>query len=174
MADEALIQRAQIRTLLQTARSDHLRTLRKWLERPGYGGSFLRGKVESVWDAEKGFKDFASFPDGQILPPRLTSYLAALLLHLSRAWSEWNREKGSNGDSNHIYTMGKNTHKHLANGIMTVISSILPVLPMVILFFIKRLLIRLILILVFTNVFAATLVFGMRIGPDQTLAITTA
>lgn len=170
MPDEALVQLAQIRALSQKARSGHLDTLRKWLERPGYGGSFLRGKVESVWDAEKGFEDFASFTDQQRLTPNLTSYLAALLLHIRREWSQWRCKKGSN----HIYTIGENTHQHLTNGMMTVISSILPVLPIVILFFIKRLLIRLIFILVFTNVFAATLVFGLRIGPDQTLAITTA
>jgi hypothetical protein len=57
---------------------------------------------------------------------------------------------------------------------MTVVSSVFPVLPIVILFFIDRLLVRLGLILLFTAVFAGVLVFGMRLEPDKTLAITTA
>lgn len=57
---------------------------------------------------------------------------------------------------------------------MTVVSSVFPVLPIVILFFVKRLLVRLALILVFIAIFAGVLVFGMRLEPDKTLAITTA
>ncbi|KAK5467240.1 hypothetical protein LTS15_000212 [Exophiala xenobiotica] len=166
--NEALIQHTQVRTLLQKARPDHLVTLRKWLERPGYGSSFLRGKVESVWDAEKGFEDFASFINQQTTSVGLTSHLAKFLLHVRRSWTRG--EKGST----HIYTIGEEAQERIANGIMTVVSSIFPVLPIVILFFIKRLLVRLVFILVFTTVFAATLVFGMRMEADKTLAITTA
>jgi len=62
----------------------------------------------------------------------------------------------------------------LAQGISVVISSILPVLPIVVLFFIKSLLVRIGLILVFTAVFAAVLVFGLKLGPEKVLTITTA
>ncbi len=166
--DEALIQHIEVRALSKKARPDHLVTLRKWLERPGYGNSFLRGKVESVWDAEKGFEDFASFINQRTTSIGLTSYLAKFLLHVRRAWM------GGENSSTHIYDIGEDAQQRIANGIMTVVSSIFPVLPIVILFFIKRLLVRLIFILVFTTVFAATLVFGMRIEADKTLAITTA
>jgi hypothetical protein len=168
MSDEAFIQHAQVRALSQKACSDHLVTLRKWLERPSYGSSFLRGRVESVWDAEKGFEDFASFVDQRTATTGLTSYLAKFLLHVRRSWM-----KGGKA-SNHIYTMGEDAQQRIAKGIMTVVSSIFPVLPIVILFFIKRLLVRLVFILVFTTVFATTLVFGMRMEPDKTLATTTA
>ena len=74
----------------------------------------------------------------------------------------------------HVYSLPEVSQAFIANGIMTVSSSVFPVLPIVILFFINRLLVRLGLILVFTAIFAAILVFGMRLDPDKVLAITTA
>ena len=62
---------------------------------------------------------------------------------------------------------------NVANGVVTVISSVFPVLPIVILFFIPQLIVRLALILVFTVVFAV-LVFSMHMNSDKVLAITTA
>ena len=168
MLDDALIRHAQVSSMMKSPRIEHLKNLREWLERPGYGGSFLRGKIESVWDAEKGFKDLASFEALQRRDAGLTLHLANLVLHLKRSWT------GTGKPSNQIYTVGESTHEWIADGIMTIISSIFPVLPIVILFFVNRLLVRLGLILVFTGIFAAVLVFGMRIESDKTLAITTA
>jgi hypothetical protein len=50
----------------------------------------------------------------------------------------------------------------------------LPILPIVILFFVQQLIVRLGLILVVTAVFAAVLVFGMNMNSDKVLAITIA
>lgn len=154
--------------MLQTSAPRHLDDLRKWLQRPGYGESFLRGKLEGVWDVEKGFDDFASFAELKSTTTGLTSHLANIILHLKRSFTSDERPE------NHIYTLSETTQQWMANGIMTILSSVCPVLPIVILFFITDLLIRLGLILVFTAVMAATLVFGMRMEPDRILAITTA
>jgi hypothetical protein len=48
------------------------------------------------------------------------------------------------------------------------------VLPIIVLFFISSLLVRIGLVFVFTAVFAAVLVFGLNLAPDTVLAITTA
>jgi hypothetical protein len=53
------MQQAKLGQLLSVPQTKHLQTLRKWLNRSEYGNSFLRGRVEGVWDAEKGFDDFA-------------------------------------------------------------------------------------------------------------------
>lgn len=62
---------------------------------------------------------------------------------------------------------------HVANGVLTVISSVFLVLPVVIIFFIPRLIAKLALILMFTVVFAGVLVFSMHMNSDRVLAITT-
>jgi hypothetical protein len=167
MADEALTSYAQTRGLL-SASPRHLDDLRKWLDRPEYGGSFLKGKVEGVWDAEKGFGDFASIVQHKTLTAGLTSHLGRLILHIKRSCTSQRKP------SNHLYTVSASTQQWLANGVMTVLSSVCPVVPIVILFFITDLLVRLGLILIFTAIMAGTLVFGMGMEPDKTLAITTA
>jgi hypothetical protein len=67
-------QYAKLSTILSKSPTKDLRSLRKWLERGGYGDNFLRGKVESVWDEDKGFDDLCSFEGGsqQIPGPRHT------------------------------------------------------------------------------------------------------
>ena len=132
-----------------------LRELQDWLNRPEYGGSFLRGTVEGVWDAEKGSDDFATFDAMQTSKNGFTAQLALVPLYLQRCISH--RKK----PTDHVYALADSSQQWMANGIMTVISSVFPVVPIVILFFVERLLIRLGLILVFTAVFSAVLVFGM-------------
>lgn len=145
-----------------------LRELQGWLNRPEYGGSFLRGTVEGVWDAEKGSDDFVTFDAMQTSKNGFMAQFALVLLYLQRCISH--RKK----PTDHVYSLADSSQQWMANGIMTVISSVFPVVPIVILFFVGRLLIRLGLILVFTAVFSAVLVFGMRMEPDKVLAITTA
>lgn len=145
-----------------------LRELQSWLSRPEYGGSFLRGTVEGVWDAEKGSDDFATFDAMQTSKNGFTAQFALVLLYLQRCISH--RKK----PADHVYSLADSSQRWMANGIMTVTSSVFPVVPIVILFFVERLLVRLGLILVFTAVFSAVLVFSMRIEPDKVLAITTA
>jgi hypothetical protein len=73
-----------------------------------------------------------------------------------------------------IYSLEESPRKGVANGVVTVISSILPVLPILMLLWVQHLLVRIGLILVFTVVFAALLVFGMHMDSDKVLAVTTA
>ena len=58
--------------------------------------------------------------------------------------------------------------------IVTTVSSMFPVIPIIILFFINKLLIRLGLVLLFTVLFAFVLVVGLGVDSDKTLAVTTA
>jgi len=162
------MQQAQLGQLLSAPPTNNLQTLRKWLNRSEYGNSFLRGRVEGVWDAEKGFDDFAAIQRTEWFSAGPSSLLTRLMLHVRRRFA---RHKQLHGQ---VYSLPEASQAFIANGMMTVISSVFPVLPIVILFFINRLLVRLGLILVFTAIFAAVLVFGMRMDPDKVLAITTA
>jgi hypothetical protein len=143
----------------------NLNSLRDWLDRPGYGDMFLLGDTEGVWDKEKAFNDFATLhktADG------ITENLLGLLVRYKRYLTSAKQPKY------HVYSLEESARISVANGVITVLSSVFPVLPIVILFFIQRLIVRLGLILVFTVVFAAVLVFGMNVNSDKVLAITTA
>jgi hypothetical protein len=154
--------------MLQKSHPKQLQSLRKWLEGSHYGNNTFRGRIEGIWDADKNFTDFVTFRDQQVTKLGLTAWLSELILHGKRWFSD------SSTSPDHIFALAASMEGWIASGIMTVVSSVFPVLPIVILFFVKRLLIRLILILIFTGVFAGTLVFGMHMDPDKTLAITTA
>ena len=62
----------------------------------------------------------------------------------------------------------------LAQGLSVVVSSLFPVLPILVFFFVQDMLVRIGLILAFTAVFATVLVFGLNMSPEKSLAITTA
>jgi hypothetical protein len=162
------MQQANLGQLLSAPQAKNLETLRKWLNRSGYGNSFLRGRVEGVWDAEKGFDDFAAIQRTRWFSSGPSSLLVRLMLHARRRFA------GHKQPHSHVYSLPEASQAFVANGIMTVISSVFPVLPIIILFFINRPLVRLGLILVFTALFAGILVFGVRLDPDKVLAITTA
>jgi hypothetical protein len=169
--DEALTQQASLSTSLAKPRSRDLNSLRKWLNRKGYGNGFLAGKTEDAWDIEKGFHDFRSIRNTTVsdfTDSNLTYFVSVILLHLKRLFTS----KAS--PESHVYGLAGSTPERIASGIVTVVASICPVLPIVILFFIPSPLVRLGMILVFTAILTFVLVFGMQMRPDKVLAVTTA
>ena len=142
----------------------NLDTLRDWLDRDGYGNMFLLGDTEGVWDKEKGFRDFITFQNSN---DSVTESFSGWLVRIKRHLTSAKQPKY------HVYSLGDSSRAIVANGIVTVISSVFPILPIMILFFISRLIVRLGLILVFTVVFAALLVFGMNMRSEKVLAVTT-
>ena len=143
----------------------NLDCLRDWLDRDGYGNRFLLGTTEGVWDKENSFNDFSTFhstSDG------ISESLAAFLLRCKRHLTSAHQPQY------HVYSLEDSSRMRVANGVVTVVSSLLPVLPLVVLFWIHDLIVRIGLILVFTVVFATLLVFGMHMDSDKVLAVTTA
>jgi hypothetical protein len=143
----------------------NLDTLRDWLDRDGYGNMFLLGDTEGVWDKERAFTDFMTF---QNTTDGITESFSGWLVRVKRYLTAAKKPKY------HIYSLEDSSRAGVANGVATVISSVFPVLPVVILFFVPTLIVRLVLILVFTVAFAAMLVFGMNMNSEKVLAITTA
>jgi hypothetical protein len=161
--DQALIQQTQISSL-NAPHSEDIHELRNWLGRPKYGSGFVAGSVEGVWDTERKNSDFVTF-----------QAVGGLAYEFSRFFLYLSRFLAPKQDiPDRVYHLNASPSGGFTNGIVTIVSSIFPVLPIIILFFIHRLLIRLILILAFTALFSAILVFGVRLKPDQVLAITTA
>lgn len=131
-----------------------------------FGDSFLSGKTEGVWDEEKRFRDFVVPKTEREVMDAFTEHTASFLLSL-KGWAQRNRRTK-------LLTISSPVMAKLSKALVTIIASIFPVLPIIILFFIDRLLIRLGLVLAFTACFALVLVFGLGIESGRTLAITTA
>ena len=146
-----------------------IRTLRDWLDREdAFGKGFLTGSLEDVWDIQNnGLKldEYMTFSNSG--SSGLVSPIASLLLSIQRLFTR-------NQALDRVFAMDNTDAGTLAQGMSIVISSLFSVLPIIVLFFIDRLLVRLALILVFTAVFAGMWVFGLGLGPEKVLTITTA
>ncbi len=97
-----------------------------------------------------------------------------LAARIAQAWIMLRPLLSRRREPDRVYSVSSSSEKRVAQGFSVVISSIFPVLPIVILFFVERPVVRIGLILVFTAVFAAVLVFGLKLEPEKVLAITSA
>ena len=166
--DKALLLQAQLANILRKPARRDVNTLREWLNTLEFGNMFLLADVEDVWDDERGFEDYTSFMHSENEVDGVTAHLSMFLLRLQRAFF------GKKYGKDHIFSLRDSVKRNITFGFLTAIASVFPVLPVVILFFVHQLLIRLVLIMVFTAIFALVLVFGMQLGSDKVLAITTA
>ena len=166
--DDAIIRYTAIGASTSTPSSRSIKRLRAWLENPEFGDSFISGKIEGVWDEDKRFYDFIVPNRGSETVDGITFQLTQLLTYLESFF----RRKRQPRDK--LHTISSGVKMRMDRAIVTTISSMFPVLPIMILFFINQLLVRLGLVLLFTVLFAFVLVFGLGIDPEKTLAVTTA
>jgi hypothetical protein len=145
-----------------------MKRLRQWLQTPEFGDSFISGRTEGVWDSDKNFHDFTVPNCGSETVDGLTFQLTSLLTYLESF------VKRSKQPDDELHSISGSAKIKLDRAIVTTVSSMFPIMPIIILFFINQLLIRLGLVLLFTVLFAFVLVFGSGIGSDKTLAVTTA
>ena len=78
------------------------------------------------------------------------------------------------GDESRIFSVDTSAGSRIMQALSVSIASSLPVVPIIVLFFVKSLLTRIALIFAFTGGFSLALVFGLNMKPDQVLAVTTA
>lgn len=147
--------------------------IHEWLNDMSLGAAFLAGDIEDVWTIELGdgkskaadVSDFYGLAEQSDLAFRIGSVVAWVHRLLFRSSSNVPRQP------HHIDT---SVYGALDQALTTVAASVLPVLPIIVFYFVKDLLLRIGLILVFTAVFSAILVMGLKVKPHATLAITTA
>ena len=131
--DQAVNRQVEIENDHRKPRRRDLVSLRGWFDDSKLGNCFLAGKTEDVWDQEKGVKDYvavAETGDG------LSSRLAWLYLALRRLTRH--RLKGSSQEDE-LESLGPRGFQHIVNGTLTVLASMLPVIPIVVLFVVRPL-----------------------------------
>ncbi|KAF4946800.1 hypothetical protein FSARC_14110 [Fusarium sarcochroum] len=147
--------------------------IHEWLNDMNLGGAFLAGDVEDVWTIDLGERrikaaevsDFYGFDDQSGVAFRIGSGVSWLHRLVFRSSGNEPRQP------HHIDT---SVYGPLDQAITTIVASVLPILPIVVFYFVTNLLVRIGLIIAFTAVFSAVLVVGLQIEPHATLAITTA
>ncbi|KAL9114907.1 MAG: hypothetical protein Q9227_001150 [Pyrenula ochraceoflavens] len=141
-----------------------IKRLQTWLSRKDLGGAFLEGSIEHLWTPDSKPEDFMTF----------TSQQGALASLWAEGLIKWLRFKSRRRSADTIYIVDTSSNSRIAQGISVILSSILPILPIVILFLIKSLIRRISFILLFTGISASILTFGLKMDADRVLAITTA
>ncbi|KAK5715185.1 hypothetical protein LTR17_016934 [Elasticomyces elasticus] len=161
--NEALDQYLKQEALPSPSKSS-LQACRKWLDLSELGASFLTDSEEDAWGPSIGNEEFMAFAPRQ----NITTFFATGLLGMWRLLHCWS------SSPTRIYSINSSDEGRIARGISVVVSSVFPILPIIVFYFVHSLLVRIGLILAFTAIFAGLLVFGMRLSPDKVLAITTA
>ena len=156
---------------IPSARRSNVATICEWLNSMHRGAAFLTGSVEDVWNVQLGTggqglansEDFYGFEDG-----------SGIVYRLGTAFAWMHRLAFSGGSQQQVHHIDTSTAGALARTISTIIASVLPVIPIVVFYFVEKLLVRIGLVIAFTAFFAALLVIGLQLNPDTTLGITTA
>lgn len=156
-------------------------TIHGWLEDEFQGAAFLMDTVEDVWTVEldqqkriaADASDFYGFEDESSFAFRIVSVVAWSHRFLSRLINRVSSDSDTD-EPPRIHHINTSVNGPIDQTITTVAASILPVLPIVVFYFVENLLVRIGLILVFTAVFSVILVWGFKIKPHASLAITTA
>lgn len=160
--------------------SRDLRMLREWLDnKTGYGRGFVLGQPDGIWDKERSMnadKNTDNIDDEYIEADYIalhnegyavrSNHVVTFLEKMKRCLTA--RKK----PPHQACSVGESMKRHIVEGMVTVTASIFPVLPILLFYFLESALIRVILVLIFTALFAATLTFGMHLEADRVLAIT--
>ena len=168
VTDEAVLRYTEFCSTARSPRSRSIRRLRQWLQAPEFGHSFISGKPEGVWDLNKDFHDFAVPDCGSEIIDGLTFHLTSLLTYPDSFF------KRGKQPYDELHSISGPAKFNFNRATLTTISSMFPVIPIIILFFINQLLVRLGLVLLFTVLFAFAMVFVLGAESDKVLAVTTA
>ncbi|KAI1380605.1 hypothetical protein F4677DRAFT_440937 [Hypoxylon crocopeplum] len=152
--NDALTQIFTIRRMPKPKKRD-ISGLRNWLSRPGMGENFLVGIEAEIWD-EANEDDFINPISKDV--DKLNSILKGLILNAYH-WLYKHREPDSKSPD-----IGTNLRLHndkkinqFANVLAALLSSLLPTLMVLVLYFVPDLVWRRIMTVAFTAIFAATL-----------------
>jgi predicted RND superfamily exporter protein len=132
------------------------------------GKCFLVGKTEDVWDEEKGYTDYIAVAD---TGDALSNHFARIFLRLRALLRRWSSLEAS---TNTVESLNEIHFKRMMNGTLAVVASVLPVLPIVVLFLVRSQSVRIGLVVIFTVMLSAVSTFGLHINAERTMAITTA
>ncbi|KAH9862706.1 hypothetical protein J1614_010799 [Plenodomus biglobosus] len=136
-----------------------LENLRSWLRRPKGGNDFLAGEEAKVWEDKNASEYVTLFPRADLENDAFTSFLGGRLLDVYHSIWGGNR-KAKYGTEPGEVEIRKYSGRKIAktgNIAVAIISSILPTLVILALYFVKRMIVRIGLVILFTAIFSVAL-----------------
>lgn len=168
--DSAVEQYRRLDTIPCPQKSD-LKAVCDWLDGMHKGAAFLSGDIEDVWHVK--------LNTGELRPTDAVDFYGfvennSLAYGIGTSSAFLQRLFFQGGQLDRPHHIDTSTSGPVGKVISTMIASVLPMLPIVIFYFVQRPLVRIGLILIFTAVSAAVCVMALQLKPETTLAITTA
>ena len=169
--DKALSQQLDIHNRWPSPRHQDLAGVRSWLSDGRFGAGFLAGRDENVWDEEKGLE-----PDDYVgvanTADDISNFLASLMLSFSQLLTKL-KCIGETSNNAKIRSFKSQGYQRLVNCVVTVIASVLLVLPIVILYVVKDMTARVGLVFAFTVLLSGILSFGLNMNAEKVIMIAT-
>ncbi|OCL00017.1 uncharacterized protein K441DRAFT_627195 [Cenococcum geophilum 1.58] len=131
--------------------------LRSWLIRPSLGANFQNHPEDTIW-SKSNDGDFITLRSQESENDPFTSVLNGFLLDIyHRIWGQQRKHNQSEKLGRNIRRYNDEHILRVSKVIGATLSSLLPTLVILVLFFVKRMLVRIGLVIVFTAVFSLTL-----------------
>ncbi|KAK5053171.1 hypothetical protein LTR84_002145 [Exophiala bonariae] len=148
--------------------------LQKWLIRPGMGDQFLNDVERTTWDSSNA-PDLISLSGAVQGKDHVSKFIYGVLLDFHhRIW-------GNTGVSSHELHLDKGIRKYrntrllwLSNTINAALSSLRPTVMILVLYFVKRMLVRIGLVIVFTAIFSLALSTFIKATKIENFSATAA
>ena len=145
--------------------------LREWLDRPEGGDFFLRGREADIWEEER---DVIALAPQQAENDCLTRWIGDTLVPWYHYRWGHRYKRASGKEWNGVWHYEEGGFIKLANIVSTLLSSLLPTISILALYFVKALEARLAIIMVFTANFSLTLAVVAKARRVDNFAATTA
>ena len=156
MSDAALLQVAQV-SKLERPRSDELEFLKNWLQRPNMGNSFLRGRESRIW-AGRAPREMITLAQREMERDPFSTWLSTWLVDIyDRLYGNRRKEPIAGDPDSGIVEYEDTRLTTISNAVGVIFASLVPTVSVLVLYFIKDMLVRIGLLVVFTAVFSAAL-----------------
>ncbi|KAJ4213265.1 hypothetical protein NW759_011107 [Fusarium solani] len=151
---------------LATPEKRPLEFLRLWLKGAGGGEHFPLGTESTIWESESRAEYVSLAPTAS--NDRISSLVRGTLLDIYHFFAEsWKKAKkklkktepSSTAAEPHIHEYNDDKLQAVSDGITAALASLLPTLMILVLYFVKRMLVRIGLVIVFTTIFSVVMSF---------------
>ena len=142
---------------LEAPRRDELDFLQDWLRRSTMGDSFLRGPESGTWTG-RASREMVTLAQRQMERDPFSNWFSTRLVDIyDKVWGNRKKEPIAGDPDSGIVEYEDTRLAAISNAVGVIFASLVPTVSVLVLYFIKNMLVRIGLLVVFTAVFAAAL-----------------
>ncbi|KAH6664981.1 hypothetical protein B0J14DRAFT_661091 [Halenospora varia] len=169
----ALVQATQLSKAKKPSKRQ-LNFLTDWLRRPSMGNSFLKDREQTIWQAQNA-PDLVTLFSHTQEKDGFTTLMSGVMLDIyHRIWGHRRKQTYNLDHEGKITAYDEKRLERIASILCGVIASLLPILAILALYFVKRMLLRIGLTIIFTAVFSLTISLFTETSKVNVFAATAA